>query len=100
MSKFVYIFSGGTMAATPQEQEAVMQEWGAWFGTMGAALLEEGNPFGSSATVSADGLATGAPATGYTVIDAASLQDATDRAKGCPVLTTGGSVQVYEALQM
>ena len=100
MSKFVYIFTGGTMAATPEERAAVMQKWGAWMGTLGSALLEEGNPFGDSATVSATGVTTGAPAGGYTIINADSLQDATDKAEGCPVLAVGGTVEVYQALQM
>jgi hypothetical protein len=100
MSKFVYIFTGSTMAATPEEQQAVMQQWGAWFGTIGSALLEEGSPFGASATVSASGVTAGGPAGGYTIIDAASLEDATEKAKGCPVLGGGGTVEVYEALQM
>ncbi len=100
MSKFVYVFTGGTMAATPAEQEAVMQEWGAWFGTIGSAVLEQGNPFGASATVSSTGVTPGAPAGGYTVIDADSLADAGEKAKGCPVLANGGTVEVYEALQM
>jgi hypothetical protein len=100
MSKFVYVFTGGTMAATPEEQQNVMQQWGAWFGTIGSAVLDEGNPFGASATVSAAGATPGGPAGGYTIIDAASLEDATDKAKGCPVLSSGGTVQVYEALQM
>jgi hypothetical protein len=100
MSKFVYVFTGSTMAATPEEQQSVMQKWGLWFGTIGSALLDEGNPFGDSAIVSAAGVTPGAPAGGYTIIDAASLQDATDLAKGCPVLAEGGAVEVYEALQM
>ena len=100
MSKFVYVFTGGTMAATPQEREEVMQKWGAWFGTIGSALLEEGNPFGDSATVSATGVTPGAPAGGYTIIDADSLADAADKAAGCPVLAAGGTVEVYQALEM
>ena len=59
-------------------------------------MLEEGNPFGASAPVTATGVTPGGPAGGYTIIDAASLQDATDKAQGCPVLATGGSVEVYE----
>jgi hypothetical protein len=100
MSKFVYVFTGGTMAATPEEQQSVMQQWGTWFGTIGPALLDEGNPFGPSATVSTAGVGPGGPAGGYTIIEAATLQDATDKAKGCPVLASGGTVEVYEALPM
>ena len=38
------------------------------------------------------------PLTGYTIITAESLADATEKAKGCPVLATGGSIEVYETL--
>ena len=40
------------------------------------------------------------PANGYTVIEAANLHDAVVLAKGCPGLSSGGSVKVYEAMQM
>jgi hypothetical protein len=34
--------------------------------------------------------------TGYTILKADNLGDATGMAKGCPVLASGGSVEVYE----
>ena len=37
---------------------------------------------------------------GYSVISANSLADAAGKAKGCPVLAGGGSVEVYEAMPM
>ena len=40
------------------------------------------------------------PATGYTIIEAADLHDAVVKAKGCPGLSSGGSVKLYEARQM
>ena len=46
MAKFVYLYTGGQMAATPAEQEKAMQEWGTWFGTLGDSVAEMGNPFG------------------------------------------------------
>jgi hypothetical protein len=80
-----------------------MQEWGTWFGTLGDAITDPGNPFGASSAVTADGSVSGAGklgASGYTVITADSLDAATAAAKGCPVLSTGGAVDVYEALEM
>jgi hypothetical protein len=103
MSKFVFVYSGGSMALTREEQEASMQEWGTWFGTLGEAVTDPGNPFGASSAVTADGSVSGAGklgASGYTVITADSLDAATAAAKGCPVLATGGAVDVYEALEM
>lgn len=103
MAKFVYLYTGGQMAETPEAQQEEMQKWGAWFGELGAALTEGGNPFGGSATLAADGTVStgGASAvSGYSIVSADSLDEATAKAKGCPVLVGGGAVEVYQALEM
>ena len=48
MGKYVFAYTGGSMAETPAAQEAAMQAWGAWFGTLGSAVVEMGSPFGPS----------------------------------------------------
>ena len=45
-----------------------------------------------------DGGASGL--SGYTILRAESLPQATDLAKGCPVLASGGSVEVYEIFEV
>jgi hypothetical protein len=45
-------------------------------------------------------LGTGGKATGYSIVEADSLESATRLAKGSPILHDGGSVEVYEALEM
>ena len=102
MAKFVYLYTGGQMAETPEAQEAAMQEWGAWFGTLGDTVSDMGNAFGASSTLSDGGASAGGTSRigGYSIVTAESLDDATSQAKGCPVLATGGSVEVYEALPM
>jgi hypothetical protein len=102
MAKFVYVYIGGQMAETPAAQEQAMQAWGAWFGTLGDSVADMGNPFGNSATVSSGGVADGGKsgAGGYSIVSAGSLSDATAKAKGCPVLASGGSVEIYEAIEM
>ena len=103
MAKFVYLYTGGGIAETPEAQEQAMQAWGAWFGTLGDAVLDMGNPFGAAATIAADGaVSTGsaAGATGYSIVRADSLQDATTKAKDCPVLASGGAIEVHEAVEM
>ena len=37
MGNYVFAYTGGTMSVTPEEQEASMQAWGQWFGTLGDA---------------------------------------------------------------
>ena len=101
MANFVLLYTGGSLAETPAEREAVMQAWGAWFGKLGSALVDAGNPFTPAAkTISkgekvSDGT-VGTLATGYSVIKADSLGAAVELAKGCPHITSGGQISVYE----
>src|SRR5690349_18411712 len=103
MAKFVLAYRGGAMAETPEAQEAAMQAWMNWFGELGDSVVDGGNPFGPSMTRTGGGEpAEGAPSelTGYSIVEAADLKDAADKAGGCPVLASGGSVDVYEAMPM
>jgi hypothetical protein len=100
MAKFVYIYSGGKMPETPEEGQQVMAAWGAWMGGLGSAITDQGNPFGASTTVSPSGVGGAGTAGGYTIINADSLDDATKKADGCPILAAGGSVGVYETVDM
>lgn len=104
MAKYALVFHGGGVPETEEEGAKVMAAWGAWMEGLGAALTDPGNPFGASTTIESDGSATpggGAnPATGYTLLDADSLDAAATLASSCPILASGGSVEVAEALDM
>ena len=102
MGKFVLAYTGGGAPASEEEGAKVMEAWMGWFGTLGAAVIDGGNPFGASTAVGPDGSQTAAKGglTGYSVISADSLAGAADLAKGCPILAAGGSVEVYEAMDM
>jgi hypothetical protein len=96
MSNYLFAYRGGSMATTDEEREAAMAAWGAWFGQLGEAIVDPGNPFGPSTSVgngSAD-----AALSGYSVIKSDSLDAAAKLADGCPVLAHGGSVDVYETI--
>lgn len=102
MGNFVLAYRGGSMGETPEAQEAAMKAWGDWFGTLGSSIVEIGNPFGASTAVNSDGSAGTATAglSGYSVLQADSLELAAKLAAGCPVLAGGGTVEVYEAIAM
>jgi hypothetical protein len=102
MANYLLAYRGGSMAQTESEREAVMAAWGNWFGSLGEAVVDPGNPFGPSTTVPGANGSAGAPSglTGYSVLRADSLVAASELAKGCPVLDGGGSVDVYETMQV
>ena len=104
MAKYLYVYHGGTHPKTDDEMKQVMDAWGAWMGSLGAALLDGGNPVGASSTVNSDGsLADGGgsnPASGYSLVEAADINDAHQKAKGCPHLAGGGTIEIAEAMDM
>jgi len=103
MTKFVLAYTGGSVPDTEEQQKAVMDAWMSWFGQLGAAIVDGGAPFSNSSTVGSDGAVSTSGAsklTGYSVVDADGLDAAVAMAKGCPVLTAGGNVEVYETMQM
>lgn len=105
MTNYVLVFNGGGMPETEEEQAAVLQAWGAWYGALGEAVVDPGNPFSPMAkhlTSSGDvhdGPA-GSMASGYTIVKADSFDAAVKMAKGCPILTSGGQITVYETYQV
>ena len=104
MAKYLYVYHGGKHPETEEEVAAVMDAWGQWFGSMGSAVVDGGNPVGMSSTVQSDGSVTdngGAnPVSGYSLVESSDLDDALTKAKACPILSAGGSVEVAEAIDM
>jgi hypothetical protein len=98
MANYLLTFHGGSMPETKEAQDQVMAAWTSWFGKLGDALVDGGNPVSASKAISPDGSvmdATSAP-TGYSIIKADNLDSAVELAKGCPVLAGGAAVVVSE----
>lgn len=103
MPNFLLIYHGGKEPQTPEEGDAMMAAWMAWFNEMGEAVVDGGNPVGQSHTVSAAGITQDGgpnPVSGYTVIAAQNHEDACKMAKGCPVIGEGGSIEVAQIYEV
>jgi len=103
MPKFLFAYHGGKAPETPEEGKTVMAAWEVWFATLGQSVADAGNPLGMSNTVSASGVTSDAganPVAGYTLVNAPDTEAALEMAKGCPMLSDGGSVEVAECLAM
>lgn len=102
MANYLLIYSGGSMPEGEAAQKQVMDAWGQWFGKLGDAVVDGGNPTTPhSKIIASNGTVSDAPAavSGYSVIKANSLADAVEKAKGCPVLSGGAKVTVYETFE-
>ena len=100
MANYVLLYHGGGMPDSPEEGAKVMEAWTAWFGQLGGALVDGGNPASTSRTIAANGSVsddTSSPS-GYSIIKADSLDQAVEIAKGCPVRHAGASIQVVETV--
>lgn len=104
MSEYLYIYRGGN-SGSPQEMQATMQKWMAWFKELGAKghVKDPGNPLedggkvlkGKQKTVTDGPFAeTKDIVGGYSLISAKDLAQAVELAKGCPIFDGGGSVEV------
>lgn len=104
MAKYLFVYHGGNHPETDEDMAAVLDAWGQWMGSMGAAVIDGGNPVGMSSTVNPDGSVTdnggSNPASGYGLFEATDLDDALAKARGCPILEAGGTVELAEALDM
>lgn len=105
MAKFMVLYTGGMgMDVSPEEQQKIMDEWGVWYGRLGAAIVDGGAPFGQAKYLKGDGAWDGPlgdnPATGYTVIEADSLDAAAAACADHPHINHGGEVQVFTCIDM
>jgi hypothetical protein len=103
MTNYVLLYKGGGVPATEEEQQQVMAAWGAWYERLGQAVVDGGNPFGPSKSVGPDGTAADtAPSgmTGYSIVQADTLDAATELARSCPIIDGGGTVEVYETFRV
>jgi hypothetical protein len=104
MAKYLFVYHGGSHPEGKEAQAKVMAAWGQWFGSMGKSVIDGGNPVGKSSTVKSNGTVAqdggSNPASGYSLIEAASLDQALTMAKGCPILAAGGSVELAKAMDM
>ena len=99
MANYLLVYHGGGAPSDPAEGEKVMKAWMDWFGGLGAAVVDGGNPAGAAKVVASNGsVSDGGPSgiTGYSVLAADNLDAAAKMAKGCPILASGGSVEVVE----
>jgi hypothetical protein len=108
MTKFVVLYNSPVSAAemmaqaTPEQAQAGMDAWMAWAKKNGDSLIDLGQPLGSSKRVSPGSVSEGSTqASGYSIVQAESLEAAAKMLEDHPHLQTpGGSIDVLECLSI
>jgi len=102
MTQFIFAYHGGKKPETPEAGAKLMERWKAWMGGLGAALVNPGAPVGMSKTVSAGGVVDNGgsnPLSGYSVVEADSIEAAIKMAKGSPHLDHG-TIEIAPIIDM
>ena len=80
-----------------------MEAWKAWNAGLGDAVVDPGLPVGPSKTITANGVEDNGganPASGMTVLQANSMDEAITLAKDCPHLSGSGTIEIAEAMNL
>jgi hypothetical protein len=106
MAKFLFVYRRGIDASdkTPEAMQLASQKWQEWIraGVQKGWLLEPGDALKQEGRViKAPKVVTDGPFVeskeivgGYSIVQAETIEAATDLAKSCPVLLFGASVEV------
>lgn len=105
MTRYALMYYGGPQFASPEEGAAYQQVWRAWMTGLGDAVINPGVPIGMPKTVTATAV-TDNPTldpktrlTGFTVVQAATLDAVIAMVRSCPHIEHG-HIDVAEAYDM
>ena len=103
MPQYVITYLGGNQPSSPEEGKQHMAKYMEWISSLGENAVSPMNPFKNTQTISPDGTAAIGSLTkmsGFTIINAESMDAALSVAKSCPFLEIGGTLEVSELMQM
>ncbi len=103
MSQYVIVYLGGDPPSSPEEGQQHMSKYMDWLSSLGDSAVSPANPLTDTRTVNSDGTVTSGGKTamsGYTIIEADTMDAVLSIAKTCPFLDTGGSLEVSELMDM
>ncbi|WDE07189.1 hypothetical protein SG34_010000 [Thalassomonas viridans] len=103
MPQFLITYLGGEQPSTPEEGKQNFAKYQAWLASLGDAAVSPANPIKNTHTIHPDGKVAAVSTTamsGYTIIEADSIEAALGIAGKCPFLEVKGSLEVSELIKM
>ena len=103
MAQYIITYLGGNHPSSPEEGQRHFAKYKEWLSSLGDSVVSPANPLKDTNTVNPDSTVTAGSTTsmsGYTIIEADSMEKALEVAKACPFLKIDGSLEVSELIQM
>ena len=111
MPEYAYLYRGGRPPESPEQAQQVMQKWIAWMKDLAERghMVDRGQPLERSGKIvqSANKSIIDGPFAeakdvigGFTLVRAKDITEASELARGCPILERGGHVEVRPIMQM
>lgn len=103
MSQYIIVYLGGNQPSSPEQGKQHFAKYRSWLSALGNAAVSPANPLKNTSTILSNGdVTTGGKSTmsGFTIVEADSMQSALSLAKACPFLEIGGTLEVSELMQM
>jgi len=103
MAQYLITYLGGNKPSSLEEGKQNFAKYKEWLSSLGDSAVSPANPLKDTSTVNSDGTVTTGSTTsmsGFTIIEAESMEAALSIAKACPFLDIGGSLEVSELMQM
>lgn len=103
MNRYMMSYLGGDQPATPEEGKAHFEKYRNWLSSLGEAVLVPAAPLKNPTTVNPDGSVTEGSTTsmsGYTIVQANTMEEVLEMGKACPFLEIGGSLEIAELMEM
>ena len=96
MKKFLFVYN-----ASPEDDTDTMDDWMKWFTSIGASVVDIGNPFNGGTLVKsgkAEEITSFSDFVGgYSIVNAADMDGAVVLAKSCP---NKAGIRIFEAIPM
>ncbi len=114
MKEFLLVFrrdfTNKDAQPSPEQMQSMMPDWQNWMGSIAAQnkLVSPGNRLSSEGrVVNVNAVVTNGPYVeireaigGYIIVKAASIDEAAEMSKDCPILKIGGNVEVRTVVSM
>lgn len=103
MAKFMLVYLGGEQPSNPEEGKKHFEEYRAWLMSLGDAVISAANPLKDTHVIATDGSAQAGSSTlmsGFSVLEAPSIEAAVLMSESCPFLKIGGKLEVSELIEM